>query len=398
MTEDPSYGLPGLTTIDEEVPFKYEKIKRLSVILRPLDSITRITASKWATRGWTYQEGYLSRKRIFFTNKNDHFICNASTTSAALHRFLPRAGQRPRPLKVYSEVSDWTYRLAPFTRNLEAYSSRQLSVDSDALDAITGALNDQMVNEKPVHHLWGIPIFETDIDYDLGPLKKFSKGRIQHGTRECPVIEFLLHWNHSRPCRRRSEFPSWSFLGWAGRIDYLAWPRQTHIGEHFIVHNLQAAGHAKFALTPTGTHYLDVTTSTIPLALVDVKCPVDTTQNGYYAVARLDANTEAYVQVHWSRDPGSIRREGSTLTGALFIDERKLLKEISSTTSFVLEGNGNRYERIGSCTIFSMQLKTLPDTVRTMSGSSVIVKSWEYKEVRMQEWQKRATRERILIG
>lgn len=401
--EDPSYGLPGLGAKEEDTPFEYETIKRLTVIVRPLDPNISITASKWATRGWTYQEGYLSRRRIFFTNKSIRYICNSTvvTVNGDLHRFLPRASQRSTTPKAYSEVTDWTARLVGFTRNLEAYSARQLSVDGDALDAITGALQDQMTKEIPVHNLWGVPIFETDIDYDLSPSKKFSKGKLKDGLRDYKSIEFLLHWRHSRPRRRRPGFPSWSFLGWVGRVNYLNWPRQTHIGENFNVHNLQATGRNTFALTPAATLYLDVTTFTIPFALVDVKYPEDATKNGYYLVAALDDTTEAFVElplVHWSRDPAGIHRNKTPLTGALFIDERKLLKEASSTTTLILQKLGNHYERMGVCTIVSLGLNTLQTPVRTVTGASMTVKNWEPRDVRMQEWQQRAKRERILIG
>ncbi|KAF3053961.1 hypothetical protein E8E11_011977 [Didymella keratinophila] len=324
--DDPFYGLPGLTNNAKDIPFQSETIKRLTLVVRPLSSVASISASKWATRGWTYQEGYLSRRRLFFTNQGVHYICNATSTSSALHRFLPRASPRRGPAKVYSEVSDWTYRLAPFTRNLEAYTGRQLTMDSDALDAITGALNDQMMHDKPLHHLWGIPVFETDIDYDLTSSKNFSKGRIDYGAR------------------RRPGFPSWSFLGWKGHINYLAWPRQTHISENFDVHNIQRTGKYTFALLPT----------------VIVNDPVGKLKSGYYVVAAVDEFTEAYIEVRWSKDPDSVLKNGIAVTGALFIDERKLLKELSSTTMLVLEKGENHHERVGICTIVSRQLKTMP--------------------------------------
>ena len=408
--EDPSYGLPGLTPNDEKLSFEYEKIKRLTVILRPLNSIASITVSKWGTRGWTYQEGYLSRKRIFFTNKGIHYICNANTTRAALHRFLPRPDQHLPPSKPYSEVSTWTFRLAPLTRNLEAYSARQLSVDSDALNAITGALNAQKTNKLPVHHLWGIPILETDIDFDLTSPKNLSKGRVQPGAPRS--IEFLLQWNHYRPCRRRPEFPSWSFLGWAGRIFYSPWPRQIHLGEHFNIHNLEQSGdidklsaeahllfeakeNPRFSLSPPGSHYLDVTLYTIALVLVDVVWDDDGTRNGYHVAVALRDDLEVYFPVKWSRDPAEIS-QSSPLTGALFISERRIRKPKSSTVVFVLEKHGDHYERIGLCVFQGFKLRVVRSDLR--KGSKVTVNQWAEQHVSMYEWQEMATRQRVVIG
>lgn len=396
--KDPFYGLPGITDSAEDVPFQYETIKRLTVIVRPLNSIASISASKWATRGWTYQEGYLSRRRLFFTDKGTHYICNGKTDGAALHRFLPRHNQRRSPPGASTEVSDWTYRLAPFTRNLEAYSARQLTMDADALDAITGALNDQLLHEKPIHHLWAVPIFETDIDYDLSSSRKFSRGKLTQGPRSYRSIEFFLHWSHPHPRRRRPEFPSWSFLGWVGRMTYLPWPRQKHIGEHFDVHNLEVTGEHTYALTPAGTHFLDVSTYTIPLTLVNVVYTADASKSGYYVIATVDDITEAYMEVRWSKNPDTLQKNSVALTGALFIDERRLLKDICSTTVLVLEKMETHYERVAICTIASQQLETMQASARNPSGNTMTVEHWQHLDVRMQHWQQKAERQRILIG
>ncbi|KAJ8118061.1 hypothetical protein OPT61_g886 [Boeremia exigua] len=408
--EDPSYGLPGITSIDEDVPFVYERIKDLTMILRPLSSIASIAASKWATRGWTYQEGYLSRKRIFFTNKGVHYLCNAASTNSALHRFLPRPDQRPPPSRPYSEVSAWTYRLSPLTRNLEAYSARQLSVDADALDAITGALNAQVTNEMPVYHIWGVPICETDIDFDHVSPKNLSKGRIQPGQ---PMsIEFLLQWHHYRPCRRRPDFPSWSFLGWAGRIFYYPWPRQIHVGEYFVIHNLKRLDQTRspqsleanlevpFSLSPPGSHYLDVTMYTIQLALVNVNWRDDSVEKGYYdngwqIAVSLQDKAEVFFPVQWSRDPSEID-PNTALLGALFISERKIEKSQTSTVVFVLEKKGDHFERVGLCIFRGSELRTVPSDLR--KGARATVEEWSHRHVSMREWQSMATKNRISIG
>ena len=383
-------------------------------MLRPLNSIKSITTSKWATRGWTFQEGYLSRKRLFFTDKGVHYVCNGSRTGGALHGFLSLESSRSQKMKAPSAVSAWTLRLAPFTRNLEAYSARQLSVDSDALDAITGALNDQAAKDKPLYHLWGVPIFETDIDYDLGPSTNFAKGTIQPGTRNHTSIEFLLQWNHYRPCRRRTEFPSWSYLGWTGRIYVSPWPRQKHIGEHFVVHNLEVGNSIRdhvptnpssafrtlqnYTLRPHGTRYLDVTTSTVPLCLVNVTWSDDVEHNGFHVAIALSKSKHGYISVKWSRDPDAVKADGRSLRGALFIDERKLLKKRSSTTLFVLEQYGEHFERIGLCTLSGNGVQTVSVADKAASDTGVLVHKWQMEPLEMRDWQQLSTKQRILIG
>jgi hypothetical protein len=188
--------------------------------------------------------------------------------------------------------------------------------------------------------------------------------------------------------------------GWKGHINYLAWPRQTHVGQYFDVHNLQKTGKHTFALLPAGTHHLDVSTYTIPLTLVHVIDPVDASKSGYYVVTAVNRITDAdaYIEVRWSKDPDSVPKNEIALTGALFIDERKLLKEISATTMLVLEKVEGHYERVGVCTIMSQQLKTMPASVRASSNNTVIVECWQHLDLRMQHWQQIAERQRILIG
>ncbi|KAH6642102.1 heterokaryon incompatibility protein-domain-containing protein [Boeremia exigua] len=407
--EDPSYGLPGITTPKEAVPFIHETIKRLTVILRPLNPMASIATSRWATRGWTYQEGYLSHKRLFFTNRGVHYICNATGGQ----RFLPRPEKRAAPSKPYTEVSTWTFRLAPLTRNLEAYSARQLSVDADALDAITGALTAQRTAEMPVHHLWGIPLCETDINFDTTAAPHTSNGRLPPG--EPLSTEFLLQWYHYAPCRRRPEFPSWSFLGWAGRIFYYPWPRQIHIGAHFTVHNLEktdavastdvlaspatpAETIPRFCLTPPGTHRLDVTVYTLPLAPVHVTWPSPPDPDyidGLHVAVTLPDRSEIFFPVHWSRFPGEIPLD-TPLLGALFLSERKMDKSRHFTAVWVLAVRGAAYERVGFCVFRGSGLRVVGAGVRR--GARASVEGWDEKLVSMREWQGLAVKKRVLVG
>jgi hypothetical protein len=84
---------------------------------------------------------------------------------------------------------------------LREYSFRNLSFDSDALDAVVGALNMLEEESPPLRSLYGVPCSNGDV-----PSAKSY---------------FALHWYHAAPCRRRLGFPSWSSLGWQGPIYFL---------------------------------------------------------------------------------------------------------------------------------------------------------------------------------
>jgi hypothetical protein len=144
---DASYGLPGVHPKHRPEP-DYQKLNSVN-LLGAFDLRKECSAitSTWASRAWTFQEFYRARRRLIFTEEASMFVCNSGirheiykeTDSFAaedtLTPWLP-----PCPL-LDSLASNGT--LNPVHRAmyyLEDYSNRALSFDSDALNAILGAL------------------------------------------------------------------------------------------------------------------------------------------------------------------------------------------------------------------------------------------------------------------
>ncbi|EXM15421.1 Heterokaryon incompatibility [Fusarium oxysporum f. sp. vasinfectum] len=75
--QDPSLGLAGVTVPRQQQAHALINDIQLSHLCKPPRE--EIAASPWATRGWTYQEGFLSRKRLFFTKEQVIFQCNNMT-------------------------------------------------------------------------------------------------------------------------------------------------------------------------------------------------------------------------------------------------------------------------------------------------------------------------------
>ena len=83
-------------------------------------------------------------------------------------------------------------RSQPTWTLLWAYSKRMLTYESDMLNAFSGVLNHALR-----YHLWGLPI-------------------------QSRRLELYLHWqlyDSLRKIKRRSGFPTWSWVGWKGRIN-----------------------------------------------------------------------------------------------------------------------------------------------------------------------------------
>ncbi|KAH7083421.1 heterokaryon incompatibility protein-domain-containing protein [Paraphoma chrysanthemicola] len=244
----PDHGLPGVNARIRRKPI-HASVRSITLVHLPARFTiwSDVSDSQWANRAWTYQECFLSRKRLVFTDAHAGYICNVGAGRESKLFGLPSkldnhmgkwplAGLIPSPdadSKFSNDLMDveFTDVLGPAcvqaTRYLAAYSMRSLTFDSDALNAITGALKSLSNRCSDIKFVWGMPMFE-------GPSLIYPDKRPTHPRRSHifdiyipkpgPAILTIivgLFWYHSAPCRRRPGFPSWSSLGWEGRIDWV---------------------------------------------------------------------------------------------------------------------------------------------------------------------------------
>jgi hypothetical protein len=283
--DDPTHGLPGVSS-HPRPRNKCEELGPVCLLPAPrIHGLKGVAQSKWATRGWTFQEFYRSRRRLIFTAHEAIYICSDGPryeivmppTSSDfvnekdkdaywLEKWLSQEHARGKPYHMH-DTRDAIYRAMA---HLEAYSRRQLSYDSDALNAITGALDP--LRNVGVYHIWGVPFVRGDIAaanpaYSLtgltGDRNIFCCNPVLHRyiTPMHPQISndklpdvaspdtiavrrsrlsvlskrdywqhtrMSLLWYHNQPCRRRHDFPSWSPIGWVGEIDWYRYTLETH--------------------------------------------------------------------------------------------------------------------------------------------------------------------------
>lgn len=135
----------------------------------------------WSTRGWTYQEGLLSRHRLVFTETQAVFQC--------CHHPHQHGGNNNNSR--VARAGDVFYRIEEYTR-------RRLTYPSDSLRAFLGVLRAFEKLRPPAEHLWGVPfVFGTD-----GRVRQLAQG--------------LLWKSQSCSLRRVGGIPSWSWAGWDG--------------------------------------------------------------------------------------------------------------------------------------------------------------------------------------
>ncbi|KAI0426892.1 heterokaryon incompatibility protein-domain-containing protein [Xylaria sp. FL1042] len=227
---DETYGLPGVSRrrSPSQWSFKGDGFNITSTLPPPQRSIRE---SRWATRGWTYQEAVLSTRRLVFTDDQLYFECNSMGIYESIQTTRVPISRHP-PF----EFRNFT----TYTRCAEQYSKRILRFDSDSLNAFGGIIRRLETAEKsPVYHVWGVPFIDQAdgagddtlhprlplITSSLVPL--FYRGNPLHDPEQTRRIESLmvgLSWCHSTSAvspRRRAQFPSWSWVGWEGAA---VWP------------------------------------------------------------------------------------------------------------------------------------------------------------------------------
>jgi len=92
---------------------------------------------------------------------------------------------------------------------IAAYTKRALSYDDDSFNGILGIMGFLQTPETALQHFWGMPFTEA-------PEHPHSKWHPTH----CILIHLL--WQHVSKSRRRKHFPSWSWTGWQGCLQFRA--------------------------------------------------------------------------------------------------------------------------------------------------------------------------------
>ena len=190
----------------------------------------QLSESHWDTRAWTFQEGLLSPRRVFFTNHQVYFECNLvqccesiNDSRSAFHLLSDKAREtslrdalhlpsalvfsdpeeefeggvmrdpfRPIFTSKKKGVSE-TFRIWKYEQLVHTYTSKKMTMDDDSLNAISAILTRFQETHYTKGFIYGLPVED---------------------------LPTALLWTHDDGVvpRRRGGFPSWSWVGWEGVV------------------------------------------------------------------------------------------------------------------------------------------------------------------------------------
>ena len=186
-----------------------------------------IQDSVWNTRGWTFQELVLSRRRLIFTRSQMYFQCN---NMHGLENLPSRHPASPSPdpsldagighddLIVFANL-DSRPTAETLYRQIEEYYHRRLSFREDIIKAVTGIINafelGQGTDRIRATQVFGLPIFysQTSPTFCLPSKKKYSPTVLTPtSTFAYSLIWYIdLHGYKEYSGVTDTLFPSWSW-------------------------------------------------------------------------------------------------------------------------------------------------------------------------------------------
>jgi hypothetical protein len=215
---DAQSGLAGMregSRLCVQKPFTAKGIS-FAQTLDPVNanSLGYLTETWWNTRGWTFQEGLLSPRMLIITPQQVYWQCGESSWcedgfwegdhTQSIYRHGLVEGFR----NIWCSKTDSAEKR--YRQLVEVYSQRNLTQESDGLDAFRGILS-AFEHHSAMEFFWALPTKylgaaltwpahdETIRVRRRVGLCKFSD--INGKVVECP-------------------FPSWSWVGWIGKIHF----------------------------------------------------------------------------------------------------------------------------------------------------------------------------------
>lgn len=181
----------------------------LSLVQLLADGNRAVNKAAWNTRGWTYQERILSLRCLFFTDDTVYFQCQKAAWSEDFKAEHPamtvcapmlniRLSLDGNPAKViprdeYNLVTHRRPYFYEYCRLVKNYTMRKMSYTSDRIPGFQAVLS-------TFEQVYGLSLMQ--------------------GLPEEMIYESLLWHSTTGRVKRVEAYPSWSWAGWTGGVEY----------------------------------------------------------------------------------------------------------------------------------------------------------------------------------
>ncbi|KAK8007641.1 hypothetical protein PG989_001631 [Apiospora arundinis] len=218
------YGIPGVNDISRLTAQYMARLEGLEIVTALPSYNDAIMGSVWATRGWTYQEGILSARCLIFTDYQMFFRCGIDARCEDVQaESAPQREKHPAKALVRQGAIDFLISdnflqsMASYGKFLEysmlvsAYTSRNLTYETDILEAFKGIASEFNRYLEDYGFLFGLAIYMFDDALLWCPISQLRRRK----PSPCYIMECGFC-----PQDELHDYPSWSWAGWVGRVSY----------------------------------------------------------------------------------------------------------------------------------------------------------------------------------
>lgn len=190
------------------------------------NALLSLSETCWSTRGWTFQESFLSPRCLIFTRYQVYFQCRSASwcedscyeswlrpSSTFGNGLCDTDGMKNTAIQLCNAdrivIVNKRCPLFRYTDAVENYSGRTLSKDSDALWAFSG-VTQALEPQFPRSFAWGMPIACMDA------------ALLWYSVDRADAPRLAAHKFVQGPHVVEVSFPSWSWLSRRGRVEHFS--------------------------------------------------------------------------------------------------------------------------------------------------------------------------------
>lgn len=261
-----TYGLAGVgSTKRKSQP--HVEVGNMTLVSTLKDPREQLRQSKWWTRGWTYQEGVLSRRNLVFLEDQVYWECGGMVTHEALHvplsavhvnsmghmREYIKSGilSGKREFSAFeargsSEAVLWS----EVVKHIENYSQKELTDSTDSLLAFVGIQECYSLRSRSklgtirIRFLLGLPAY-----FWTSPPSGKDHSALALAITGWHHANYLSKTSSFTGCQRLPHFPSWTWAGWRARVTWQTPGKDGGRFEEEVMWPLSAVYAAEFILS-----------------------------------------------------------------------------------------------------------------------------------------------------